>query len=119
MIDLKPCPFCRSDRVAFYPDEEQPYDDTVTGFIWCHGCGVSTDSYYSEARAAEKWNRRAGKEPILVIVRDGSTKICSLDTTYEVYIIDQRGCTGKESPVLYRATVRSEDAKPCRKATKS
>lgn len=59
------------------------------------------------------------REPILVVVRDGSTKVYSLDTNYEVYIIDQRVCTDKEPPVLYRATVRSEDVKLLRKTTKS
>ena len=61
----------------------------------------------------------AEREPIVVVVRDGSTKIYSLDTTYEVYVIDQRGCTKENPPTLYRATVMSEDAKPCRKAIKS
>lgn len=59
MIKLKPCPFCGSDMVAFFPDEEQPYENTTTGFIWCRDCGFSSDSYYSEAQVAEKWNRRA------------------------------------------------------------
>lgn len=59
MINLKPCPFCGSDMVAFLPDEEQPYDHTTLGFIYCSGCGFSSDSYYSEAQAAEKWNRRS------------------------------------------------------------
>ncbi len=59
------------------------------------------------------------REPILVVVRDGSTKVYSLDTTYEVYIIDQRGCTNENPPTLYQVTVRSKDVKPFRKATKS
>lgn len=59
------------------------------------------------------------KEPILVVVRDGSTKICSLDTTQEVYIVDQRGSTCENPPTLYRATILSEDAKPFRKAIRA
>lgn len=31
------------------------------------------------------------QEPILIVVRDGSTKVFSLNTNQEVYIIDQRG----------------------------
>ncbi len=58
MPDLKPCPFCGSKNVAFTPDEEQLLNRTVTGFIWCHGCGFSSDSFYSEEIAAKKWNRR-------------------------------------------------------------
>ena len=30
------------------------------------------------------------QEPILIVVRDGSTKVFSLNTNQEVYIIDQR-----------------------------
>lgn len=56
---LEPCPFCGSDNVAFTPDEDQQLEDTTTGFIWCHGCGFSSDSFYSEKIAAEHWNRRA------------------------------------------------------------
>lgn len=58
MSELKKCPFCGSDNVSFTPDEEQLLEDTTTGFIWCHGCDFSSDSFYSEEIAAEKWNRR-------------------------------------------------------------
>ncbi len=58
MAELKPCPFCGSDRVEFFPDEEQIIEDTTTGFILCQDCGFSSDRFYSEAHAAEKWNRR-------------------------------------------------------------
>lgn len=57
-MELKPCPFCGSKNVSFVEDEEQLIDETITGFIWCHGCGFSSDSFYSEEVAAEKWNRR-------------------------------------------------------------
>lgn len=62
MVKLERCPFCGSDLVEFTPDEEQQIEDTTTGFIWCHGCGFSSDSFYNEKIAAEKWNRRAKSE---------------------------------------------------------
>jgi len=61
-FELEPCPFCGSDKVAFTPDEEQLLEATTTGFIWCHGCGFSSDSFYSEKIATEKWNRRKPEE---------------------------------------------------------
>lgn len=62
MPNLKPCPFCGSDNVIFCPDEEQWLEDITTGFVWCRGCGFTSDSFYSEEIAAEKWNRRADEE---------------------------------------------------------
>ncbi len=62
MIDLKKCPFCGSDNVEFMPDEEQLLESTTTGFIWCHGCDFTSDSFFSEEIAAGKWNRRAALE---------------------------------------------------------
>lgn len=58
-IEIKPCPFCGSNRVSFHEDEPQLMEDTTTGFIWCHGCNFSSDSFYSEKIAAAAWNRRA------------------------------------------------------------
>ena len=58
MAKLKKCPFCGSDNVMFILDEEQLLENTITGFIWCYRCGFSSDSYYSEEIAAERWNRR-------------------------------------------------------------
>lgn len=54
MIALKKCPFCGSEKVEFVPDEEQLLDTTTTGFIWCHGCDFTSDSFYSEEIASEK-----------------------------------------------------------------
>lgn len=62
MVKLKKCPFCGSKNVAFTPDEEQLLENTTTGFILCYGCGFSSDSFYSEKIAAEKWNRREQDE---------------------------------------------------------
>jgi len=58
---FKPCPFCGSDNVGFYPDEDQEMEDTTSGFVWCHGCDFSSDSFYDEDKAAEKWNRRVNE----------------------------------------------------------
>ena len=58
---FKSCPFCGSDNVGFYPDEDQEMEDTTTGFVWCHGCDFSSDSFYDEDKAAEKWNRRVNE----------------------------------------------------------
>ena len=44
------------------------------------------------------------QEPILIVVRDGSTKVFSLNTNQEVYIIDQRG-SNIENPQIGRAHV--------------
>lgn len=57
-MKFRECPFCGSDRVDFYPDEEQLLEYTTTGFIWCRGCDFSSDSFYSEEVAFEKWDRR-------------------------------------------------------------
>jgi Lar family restriction alleviation protein len=65
MADLKPCPFCGSDRVDYIPIEEQNYDDHVEGFILCRGCGFSSDVFFDFEIAEEKWNRRdGGKENV-------------------------------------------------------
>ena len=42
MAELKKCPFCGSDL-----------ETTITGFIWCHGCNFTSNSFYSEEKAAE------------------------------------------------------------------
>ena len=57
-MKFKECPFCGSNEVYFYPDEEQQLENTTTGFVWCRGCDFSSDSFYSEEQAYEKWNRR-------------------------------------------------------------
>ena len=64
MDELKPCPFCGSNKVSFTPNDEQPYFDEdgdeygkVIGFIWCHGCNFSSDLYL-EKEAYNHWNRR-------------------------------------------------------------
>ena len=61
MGELKPCPFCGSERVCFIEHDEQNYEDRIDGFIFCEGCGFSSDTYFAEI-AIQKWNRRAGEE---------------------------------------------------------
>ena len=54
------------------------------------------------------------QEPILIGVSDGRTKVFSLNTNQEVYIIDQRGSNIENPPTLYQATIIKEDIKPFR-----
>ena len=62
MSELKPCPFCGSERVEYVPTPEQHYDGHEEGFIWCHGCDFSSDVFLDFEIAAGKWNRRAEHE---------------------------------------------------------
>lgn len=57
-MKFRECPFCGSNEVFFITDEEQLLEDTTTGFILCRGCGFSSDVFYSEKVAFEKWDRR-------------------------------------------------------------
>ena len=61
-MELKPCPFCGSNKVDYYPIEEQNYEEHLEGFIWCKGCGFSSDVFLDKEIAKEKWNRRALNE---------------------------------------------------------
>lgn len=73
MSNILNCPFCGSDNVSFTPDEEQHDEiETITGFIWCHGCNFSSDSFWSEEKAVEKWNRRDAPTVDAVAVVHGS-----------------------------------------------
>ncbi len=82
MAELKNCPFCGSDKVDFMPDEEQPDFEEMeeeTGFIYCHECGFSSDSYFKKD-AYEHWNRR---EP--GVVRCEECKYHIYDSEYNKY----------------------------------
>ena len=59
MAELKPCPFCGSKNVSYTPIEEQSYEGHTEGFIWCHGCGFSSDVFLDLEFAVNMWNRRA------------------------------------------------------------
>lgn len=62
MEKLKPCPFCGSNEVEFIEDEEQLIKNTITGYILCSNCYVTTDSFFNEERAIKAWNRRVNNE---------------------------------------------------------
>ena len=83
---LEACPFCESDKVEFTPNEEQHEElDTTTGFIWCHGCGFSSDSFYSEAIAAAHWNRRPAPEANEALTLE---ELHALTGKQPLYIVD-------------------------------
>ena len=70
MSELKPCPFCGSDRIQFNVEGYfQPWEREGIK-LWyrcsCHDCGCGTDfgSALDMNKATREWNRRAddGKE---------------------------------------------------------
>lgn len=81
-IRLEPCPFCGNEDLEFanMHDLEEcgnfdtdnclcnGYENVTCGYksVICSvqrgGCGASSGYYISEEKAAEAWNRRAGKE---------------------------------------------------------
>lgn len=51
---LKPCPFCGSDRVHIFRDEDEYY------FIICENCECSVSGLFeTEEEATRAWNTRA------------------------------------------------------------
>lgn len=52
--NLKPCPFCGSDKVSVHYDED---DDTYS--VYCSECGASGALGDTEAAAIKVWNERA------------------------------------------------------------
>ena len=52
--------------MSFTETEEQPIEDSTQGFIWCHGCGFSSDIFINVAIAKQFWNRRTNpaNEPL-------------------------------------------------------
>ena len=71
-MELKPCPFCGSEKVDFILCAEQNYEDHEEGFIYCHGCGFSSDIYLCEETAAKYWNRRVDNDTAKVCDRCGA-----------------------------------------------
>lgn len=64
MAELKPCPFCGSDRIQFVVEGHfQPWAGEGMQ-LWyrcsCHDCGGGTDfgSALDMKKAATEWNRR-------------------------------------------------------------
>ena len=53
-IELKPCPFCGSEMILIGHDGH----DNGIHYAHCWDCGVSTNNFDTEERAAEAWNRR-------------------------------------------------------------
>ena len=63
--NLKPCPFCGSDRIQFRVEGYiQPWENKRTR-IWyyceCYDCGGKTDTFDSTdiQKSIQVWNRRA------------------------------------------------------------
>lgn len=54
MKELKPCPFCGSDRVEVRTD-----DEGKSWYIFCNDCGLMCGYATLEDGVVEAWNRRA------------------------------------------------------------
>ena len=52
MFELKPCPFCGSDRISVQHLYFRPY-------VICEKCHAQIPCYNTYAKAKEAWNRRA------------------------------------------------------------
>ena len=63
-IELKPCPFCGSEDVAFTCLEDVSY-------VECWDCSAKVETYNGIEDAVKKWNRRAiNRDELLKIVYD-------------------------------------------------
>lgn len=68
MNELRPCPFCGSERVNL--------KDAVAGFFAaCGECGAESDLMTTIREAVEAWNRRAGDEPKRKTVNVGEVAV--------------------------------------------
>lgn len=54
MAELKPCPFCGSERI-----ETNIISDTPQAYLKCRRCGIEQSIYPTEENAIEAWNTRA------------------------------------------------------------
>lgn len=65
-IELKPCPFCRSEAAMVKQRKSGKTRDIVNAFVRCKSCGARSKNVSSlhvaernlEAYAAKSWNRR-------------------------------------------------------------
>lgn len=62
--ELKPCPFCGSDKVVLDWEMRDPdrWDNHQQIQARCMGCGAETDLFDTAAEAAARWNRRPCRE---------------------------------------------------------
>ena len=68
MTELKPCPFCGSEKIQFLIDGYfQPWEGEGM-CLWyscsCYECGgkIDTGDTQTMKAAAQEWNKRAGKQ---------------------------------------------------------
>lgn len=54
--ELKPCPFCGSDRVTGMTSNDE--SRLFREWVCCEDCGSSTTIYETKRKAAEAWNNR-------------------------------------------------------------
>jgi Lar family restriction alleviation protein len=54
-MELKPCPFCGSNKVKIH----MPYFTSDCYMVQCYGCNCNTAVFDNADKAAEAWNRRA------------------------------------------------------------
>ena len=59
MDELKPCPFCGSDRIEI---DDLGYQETPCWFVACNNCGAEISGFLYLSRAIEAWNRRADND---------------------------------------------------------
>lgn len=60
MCDLKPCPFCGSERVILEKVQNDPDDkDDFVYSTYCRNCLSKSDWYLNEEDAIKAWNRRS------------------------------------------------------------
>lgn len=94
MSELKPCPFCGSEKVKVY-DHFWKYS------VNCLDCGASTGISDGKKEAIEKWNRRPGPEKPKV----KTVPLSSLKDSDYVWIVGP--CSG-----LYRSVEKAKKEFP-------
>ena len=65
MIELKPCPFCGSEKIGVRrrrggrPGHQAPYYREI---VYCKKCGAESGLGKRPGAAVKRWNRRSVKE---------------------------------------------------------